>query len=353
MQHTSSKLTYSGARLLGYVLIFLAACTSRQEDHDGSRLDQVRSYFDQGDTLVVFNEDLIGIDIEKGVITGNYIYLVDRSSMSVSYITMDGRLVNRIGGRGRGPGEFLDLSVIVNYRDGVLVLDRSLGRMTALLPVLENETHEEKISTPNALIFDVCEVDSTVWAYSLMEEGSLHQLSSDLDQALKSVGIGTDRVDILERARRRDAKIYCDASNIYIAYQFQNLIQVYSTNTGELTSEVRLSDIVPVELVLFDGANGTSIAHKYYPGKLPDTDLNFQDNLKNIFLVRQIVVAQYERTFKASERPSQVITWFVDMDSGSNNFTDELGFMVAVQDDLTLFRDTDGNFQVVQHKTKP
>lgn len=205
---------------------------------------------------------------------------------------------------------------------------------------------------PNLLISDVCKVDGIVWAYSLTEAGFLHQLSSDLNHIIKSIGNGVDPTDILERAQRRSARIYCDTSNRYVAYQFQNLIQIYNTRSEELTGEIRLPDIVPVETVLFSGANGTSIAYKYFQGKLPDKGVNFQDNLKNIYLIHQIAVIQYERTFKESDVPSQIITYFVEIDSGSYSFTDELDFIIAIYNNRMLLRDTYGYLKLVQYSGK-
>lgn len=74
-------------------------------------------FLESTDDSMIGNIDLVRID-------GDRIYILDKSAYAVFIFTSEGEYVNRIAKRGRGPGEYVDISDI-QARDGKLwLLDR-------------------------------------------------------------------------------------------------------------------------------------------------------------------------------------------------------------------------------------
>jgi len=65
----------------------------------------------------------------------NEIYVADRSSNSIKVYNPNGDFINQIGKRGRGPGEFFEITHFsVDHNDNLIVLDRHQSRVSIFSP---------------------------------------------------------------------------------------------------------------------------------------------------------------------------------------------------------------------------
>ena len=77
-----------------------------------------------------------------GLLHDGSIIFVDRSANQIIHYSNDGELINRFGGKGKGPGEFTNIDSAVVHMDGfVAVTDMSNARLT-ILNIYTGETNQ-------------------------------------------------------------------------------------------------------------------------------------------------------------------------------------------------------------------
>jgi 6-bladed beta-propeller protein len=87
------------------------------------------------DRIVVLHGHEVGNATAAAFLRDGRIAVADGASQDIALYDTSGRFVRTVGARGRGPGEFLQLSwIAAEAGDAILAFDRSYGRVTVLRP---------------------------------------------------------------------------------------------------------------------------------------------------------------------------------------------------------------------------
>lgn len=305
---------------------FTLSCSNTETGSEASIFRQdtikVRGLYDlynQGTESIVFDSErenyIIG-NIQEAKINDGLIYILDNIIPNVLVVNKDGTLVQEIGQSGRGPGEYINPVSLEVSKGGLVLLDQSLGRITRYIYNQTTEKYDLDISGVHNIRFsDLCMSDSgNIWVYGLKDNFIIHKLSMDLQTITFSSGLGININDRVTIERAHNGVIECTSEFVFIGFKTDNKIRVHSKTNGLLHAEIHFDKIVPVEISMMNYNGQTGFARKYYQGLAYDERGNFHDSLRNIILINDVLLVQYERYFvNANSSSQQVISFLVNL----------------------------------------
>jgi hypothetical protein len=152
--------------------VFLTSCSDSNFDQDLGHIPSISI-----ETLLTIGSLDQPFDYQLGdpisVITDNIgnIYIADRASLTIKVFDTDGTYMRSIGGRGRGPGEFMQINLMRPAYDGsLLIQDRGKLAFVYL------STEGEQISSHPVLMSNQYYPKDVIWddelSIGLQQEGS-------------------------------------------------------------------------------------------------------------------------------------------------------------------------------------
>ncbi len=149
------------------LVVLLSSCNSR----NNYSIHEMDIYSVTIDTLITNQSDnyLLGTPKFLAVDNNGQIVLGDDLALQFLYFDQEGRFLKKIGLRGRGPGEFLNISAMVlNSRNELLVADQFNSRFTIFR---ENDKVETSLYAPSEIL----------WPRNILETGNGYILLYRLD----------------------------------------------------------------------------------------------------------------------------------------------------------------------------
>lgn len=137
-----------------YVLI---PWTVSSQDLNISDLDCNRQNAEEIEVYKGEHEDYILAEIQDMKFQDQLVYVADQSVPQVLILSQTGDLITEVSRSGRGPGEYVSPQVLSITDDELIILDKSLGRLTRFLFKDESEKLEIQATGSHDLyINDMC-----------------------------------------------------------------------------------------------------------------------------------------------------------------------------------------------------
>lgn len=122
------KLTFFFISSL-FLLLFHDCCYSQTFSLDLNQALKIGEEFDDSASYMFGNISSIQVN------SRNEIFVADRSSNSIKIYNPNGEYRNQIGKRGRGPGEFFEITHFsIDHNDNLIILDRHQSRVSIFSP---------------------------------------------------------------------------------------------------------------------------------------------------------------------------------------------------------------------------
>jgi len=234
------------------------------------------SLFSNRDTLWLLSESDTVIDIVTSAIThdpsGSTVVL-DRLRPGLIVLSDAGRVVGRVGGAGRGPGEFVSaMQIVAIGSDSALTIDGmnglSLYTLDGGVPVFAKRIPADVMS-----IEDAAYCRGGLFVLAARSDGTLvHELSFD-GVRLRSFGswFGTDDLDAtIRRVISSSGRMVCDERSgvIVTAASQYGQLKAYSATTGSELWSIRAPNFndYHFELVDMNGRPGVRASHRGLAG---------------------------------------------------------------------------------------
>jgi hypothetical protein len=212
--------------LLGVCLSSLLACENRGTKIELEEVLSVGSL--ENDSLFQW----VGVTVDLY----GQIYVTDAMDYSLNKFDADGKLLQKAGHKGQGPGEFLAPRLLVHSENHLFVTDQSLPGIQVFDHNLEF-IHHIPIKIP---IGDIQALsDDRIAAVSLLlnQPGSIHVYDNQgliLKQIQYTEGKKSSMKDWVEID-------FDSESNLYVVYNFQDKIEKFDTNGERLWSQSLLN----------------------------------------------------------------------------------------------------------------
>ncbi len=254
--------------------------------------------------------------IQKIGYHGNNIYLIDSSANQVMAFTQEGYFKEYVGRTGRGPGEYLKPVSFDIYGDNMVLVDQNLFQVSHYKynhNVEEFQFH--KSANLDISMSDICEANGNIWVYGYKDGNIIHKLSSDLERIKLSAGELTKYDQDVVRIIVNEGFIACSDEYIYAGITLDNTLYIHDAKDGKLVDKITFDNLVPVliSLVVLDGRE--AISHQSFTGNAYNENGNFHDILRNLIVVNDKIIAQYNRSYQNSD--SKLISYIIDL----NNLT--------------------------------
>lgn len=228
----------------------------------------------------------------------NRIIIADDEDTKVLALDNNGNLVQKIGRLGRGPGEYINPVSTIFTGNSLLILDSGLNRITSYL--LDEETDEFKLNKSGTFdlnMTDLCISEDKLWIYANNGEAIVHQITNDLQSISASISDGFDSQvsAIMEIARK--GSIACSNNYIFGGYAYSNTLKIFDIKTQRLVKSIEFDEISPVSITEVEMEGRKAYSRKYYTGDAYNSKGDFHDTLKNLFIINNYLLIQYERLF--------------------------------------------------------
>lgn len=118
--------------ILIHSLFLLFHLTGNNKDSFELRLDETLKIGEESDNSANY---MFGNISSIQLNSKNEIYVSDKSSNAIKIFSPNGEYISRIGSRGRGPGEFFEITHFsIDHNDNLIVLDRHQSRVSIFSP---------------------------------------------------------------------------------------------------------------------------------------------------------------------------------------------------------------------------
>lgn len=172
---------------------------------------------------------------------------------------------------------------------------------------------------------DLCLSDGDVWVHSSTEEGIIHQIATDLETISESISGDIDSDDLVMQEISREGILACGDQFLYSGYNADNTIRIYDKSDGSLHRQVKFDEITPLEISIIEREGQQALSRSYYSGEAYDDRGDYHDILRNMVLIDDQLLVQYERSFSdvESDEP-HFISLSVDLEDGTYSSFEEL-----------------------------
>ncbi len=251
-------------------------------------------------------DEMLGL-VRDVAVSDSLVYYLDGSYSHVRAYTLEGHLVDIIGGPGAGPGEFgmfPKLSVTGTGNNVHVVVGSGQYTVSVFSKSMDGKhvfqtSFRASVELPNG---EMCAMDGHVYTTGDSEdhEGVIHKHTLD-GKYVSSFGVGSNHPDYMVRERMAEGgSLACNEKHRILLYaQTSAPIATAFTESGEMIWRIRFGDARIVPILLLYNKQGDLVSAMHFPaldvGESEDIEIKGGARGDSFWLVRLEILPKEAR----------------------------------------------------------
>lgn len=272
------------------------------------------------------------------------LYLLDTRQQSVHVFNEEGEFINKLGGKGQGPGELERANSFVNYNNEKLVI--SNGNRLELFDISEKEIAFIETKEIGLWSHSLCIADDKLFIHNTRlsaqieptdhEVNMIHAYSLPAFTPLFSFGSSYKSEFPMLIDRMTTGSISCNNETSTIVYAFDKIPMVhgYSTDDGSLKWKTKINDLNLSKVLVSDNDGRTTLTYQA-------VDENIMDMiLSPVSLQNENMLMQIQRNYTSNEnyeREESILSILFNSSNGEGELLEEeLPIILNVTEDRLI-----------------